>query len=223
MKTIIVKYITVFALSFAIVGCSAVRNSNKIQKGAVVGAAGGALIGGLIGGNLKGALIGAAIGGASGAVIGNVMDKQAQKIETAVPGAEVERIGEGILINFDENSGVTFATNKADLTAASKQNLDKVIKVFLEFPDTNILVQGHTDSTGSDAYNMELSKKRANSVVAYLKSNGVAANRLSMQGLGETLPRFDNNTVEGRSKNRRVEIAVTANQEMIEDARAKTN
>lgn len=223
MKKIILKYATVIALSFAIVGCSAVQNSNKTQRGAVAGAAGGAIIGGLIGGNLKGALIGAAIGGASGAVIGNVMDKQAQKIETAVPGAEVERIGEGILINFDENSGVTFATNKADLTQTSKQNLDKVITVFLEFPDTNILVQGHTDSTGSEAYNMELSKKRANSVMDYLKMKGVVSNRLTMEGLGQSMPRFDNNTVEGRSKNRRVEIAVTANQQMIEDARAKSN
>lgn len=217
------KYTTICILSLALVGCTAVQNSNKTQKGAVVGAAGGALLGGLIGGNLKGALIGAAIGGTSGAVIGNVMDKQAQKIETAVPGAEVERIGEGILINFDENSGVTFATNKADLTANSKANLDKVINVFLEFPDTNLLVQGHTDSTGSAEYNMELSKKRANSVVDYLTSKGVAANRLSKEGLGQTMPRFDNATAEGRSKNRRVEIAVTANEQMIEDARARQN
>ncbi|TPV31491.1 OmpA family protein [Paucihalobacter ruber] len=222
MKTIL-KYSAVIMLSFAIVGCSAVQNANKTQKGAVLGAAGGALVGGLIGGNLKGALIGAAVGGASGAVIGNVMDKQAQKIETAVPGAEVERVGEGILINFDENSGVNFATNKADLTVTSKANLDKVVNVFLEFPDTNILVQGHTDSTGSEAYNMELSKKRAKSVVDYLKSKGVAANRLSMEGLGQSMPRFDNSTAEGRSKNRRVEIAVIANEQMIEDARAKQN
>lgn len=222
MKTIL-KYSVAIMLSFAILGCSAVQNANKTQKGAVLGAAGGALVGGLIGGNLKGALIGAAVGGASGAVIGNVMDKQAQKIETAVPGAEVERVGEGILINFDENSGVNFATNKADLTATSKANLDKVVNVFLEFSDTNILVQGHTDSTGSEAYNMELSKKRANSVVDYLKSKGVAANRLSMEGLGQSMPRFDNSTAEGRSKNRRVEIAVIANEQMIEDARAKQN
>lgn len=220
---IIIKYTMVMALSFALIGCSAIQNANKTQKGAVAGTAGGALIGGLIGGNLKGALIGAAIGGASGAVIGNVMDKQAQKIETAVPGAEVERIGEGILINFDENSGVNFATNKADLTATSKANLDKVVNVFLEFPDTNILVQGHTDSTGSEAYNMELSKKRAKSVVDYLVSKGISSNRLSMEGLGQTMPRFDNNTTEGRSKNRRVEIAITANEQMIEDARARQN
>jgi outer membrane protein OmpA-like peptidoglycan-associated protein len=222
MKTIF-KCAIAISLSFAILGCSSVQNANKTQKGAVLGAAGGALVGGLIGGNLKGALIGAAVGGASGAVIGNVMDKQAQKIETAVPGAEVERVGEGILINFDENSGVNFATNKADLTATSKANLDKVVNVFLEFPDTNILVQGHTDNTGSEAYNLELSKKRAQTVVDYLKSKGVAANRLSMEGLGQTMPRFDNSTAEGRSKNRRVEIAVVANEQMIEDARAKQN
>jgi outer membrane protein OmpA-like peptidoglycan-associated protein len=222
MKTIL-KYGVAIMLSFAILSCSAVQNANKTQKGAVLGAAGGALIGGLIGGDLKGALIGAAVGGASGAVIGNIMDKQAQKIETAVPGAEVERIGEGILINFDENSGVNFATNKADLTATSKANLDKVVNVFLEFPDTNILVQGHTDSTGSEAYNLELSKKRAKSVADYLQSKGVAANRLSIEGLGQSMPRFDNDTAEGRSKNRRVEIAVVANEQMIEDARAKQN
>ncbi|MHA7944162.1 OmpA family protein [Formosa sp. 3Alg 14/1] len=209
--------------SFTFVSCDAIKNANDTQKGAGIGVAGGALIGGLIGGNVTGALIGAAVGGAAGGVIGHTMDKQADKIEEALPGAEVNRVGEGIQIVFDDKSGVTFATNKADLTAAAKENLDAIAEVFIEFPDTNLLVEGHTDNTGNDDYNMTLSKKRAQSVVTYLQSKGVTGDRFDVNAYGETKPRFDNNTSEGRSKNRRVEIGVSANKEMIEDAKAQAN
>ncbi len=214
--------ILLISLSLSMLGCGGVKNANKTQKGAGIGAIGGAIVGGLIGGNIKGALIGAAIGGAAGGIIGNVMDKQAKKIEEVVPGAEVNRVGEGIHIYFDEKSGVTFATNKASLTADAKSNLDAVAEVFIEFPDTDLMVQGHTDNTGEAAYNMELSKKRANAVVNYLKSKGVAANRFSVEAFGEAQPRFENTSAEGRSKNRRVEIGVSANEEMINDAKAQT-
>ncbi|QDO94985.1 OmpA family protein [Formosa sediminum] len=210
-------------LTLSSISCDAIKNANNTQKGAGVGVAGGALIGGLIGGNVTGALIGAAVGGAAGGVIGNKMDKQADKIEEALPGAEVNRVGEGIQVVFDENSGVTFDTNKADLTAKAKENLDAIAEVFVEFPDTNLLVEGHTDSTGNDAYNMTLSEKRAQAVVSYLQSKGVTGDRFDVTAYGETKPRFDNATAEGRSKNRRVEIGVSANQEMIEDAKAQVN
>ncbi|CDF79204.1 OmpA/MotB family protein [Formosa agariphila KMM 3901] len=211
----------VFSLSF--VSCDSLKNANDTQKGAGLGVAGGALIGGLIGGNITGALIGAAVGGAAGGVIGHSMDKQADKIEEALPGAEVNRVGEGIQVVFDDKSGVTFATNKADLTAKAKENLDAIAEVFIEFPDTNLLVEGHTDNTGNDAYNMTLSEKRAQSVVTYLKSKGVTGDRFDVTAYGETKPRFDNATEEGRTKNRRVEIGVSANEEMIEDAKAQVD
>lgn len=204
-------------------GCKSVQNANKTQKGAVVGAAGGALLGGLIGGNIKGALLGAVIGGAAGAIIGNQMDKQAQRIEEELPGAQVERVGEGIQVTFDENSGVTFALNSADLTAEATQNLEKIAKVFLEFPDTELMIEGHTDSSGPEDYNMKLSERRAKSVFNFLEAKGIASNRMSITAFGETAPRYDNNTKEGQSKNRRVEIGISANEEMIEDAKAKSN
>lgn len=222
------KTLKLYGLSLAVVlllnlSCTAIQNSNKTQRGAGIGAATGALVGGLIGGDIGGALIGAAIGGGAGALIGNQMDKQADKIEAAVPGAEVKRVGEGIQIIFDDKSGVNFAFDSADLTAEAKKNLDAVAEVFLEFPDTELMIEGHTDSTGDDNYNMKLSKRRADAVVAYLKAKGVSANRFKVEAFGETRPRFENNTKEGQAKNRRVEIGVAANEQMIEDAKAQAN
>lgn len=222
------KKLTSISLVFAVIlsftiSCTAIQNSNKTQRGAGIGVAGGALIGGLIGGNIGGALIGAAIGGAAGGLIGNHMDKQADMIEEAVPGAEVKRVGEGIQIVFDDKSGVNFALNSADLTSVAKQNLDAITEVFIEFPDTNLMIEGHTDDTGSEAYNMSLSKKRAQSVANYFKSKGISGNRFSVEGFGETAPRFKNDSEANRVKNRRVEIGVAANDEMIQDAKAQSN
>ncbi len=222
------KTLKLYGLSLAVIlslnlSCTAIQNSNKTQRGAGIGAATGALVGGLIGGDIGGALIGAAIGGGAGALIGNQMDKQADKIEAAVPGAEVKRVGEGIQIIFDDKSGVNFAFDSADLTAEAKKNLDAVAEVFIEFPDTELMIEGHTDSTGDDNYNMKLSKRRADAVVTYLKAKGVSANRFKVEAFGETRPRFENNTKEGQAKNRRVEIGVAANEQMIEDAKAQAN
>lgn len=205
--------------------CTAVQNANNTQKGAGLGAVAGGVIGGILGNNIGkggntalGAVIGAAVGGAAGGVIGNKMDKQAQKIEQVLPGAEVVRTEEGINLILDENSRVTFEYNKASLTATAKANLDKLVEVFNEYPDTNLLIVGHTDNKGSQAYNLPLSQKRAQSVKDYLVSKGISASRLTSQGKGLEEPIADNTTEAGRAQNRRVEIAITANEKMKADA-----
>lgn len=216
------------ALAFLFSSCEAVKNTNNTQRGGAVGAAGGAVIGGVIGNNtgdgdnsVLGAIIGGVVGGAAGAYIGNRMDKQAKEIEEEIPGAEVTRVGEGIYVTFDENSGVYFATNKSDINDKSEISLLKLISIFQKYPKTNIIVEGHTDSTGSDSYNMELSKKRAQSVTDYLTNNGIGNSRIETNWFGEEQPKYDNNTSEGRSKNRRVELAIVANEELKEEAKQK--
>ena len=221
-KTTSISLAMVIILSFS-VSCTAIQNSNKTQRGAVGGAAAGALVGGLASGSIWGALIGAAVGGAAGGLIGNHMDKQANKISEAVPGAEVKRVGEGIQIIFDDKSGVNFTFDSEALTVGAKKNLDAVAEIFIEFPDTKLMVEGHTDDAGAADYNMKLSERRADSVVNYLKSKGVQANRFEVTAFGETKPRFPNDTKENQAKNRRVEIGVAANQKMIEDAKAHSN
>ncbi|MET3730697.1 OmpA family protein [Moheibacter stercoris] len=220
--------VTVLALSAGLLlgSCEAIQNTNHTQRGAAVGATSGAVIGGVLGNNVGkgdnavlGAIAGAVIGGVAGGLIGNRMDKQAEKIENTLPGAEVVRTAEGIQVILDEQSDVRFEYDKSDLTAQAKANLDKLIPVFNEYPDTDILVVGFTDSKGSDAYNQGLSERRASSVVAYLKAKGINSSRLKSIGQGETNPRGDNNTEAGRAQNRRVEFGITANDKMIEDAK----
>ncbi len=229
MKTIIKKTsILLFTLLVAIslTNCKAIQNANNKQKGAVIGATGGAILGAIIGNNVGkggngelGAVIGGVVGGGAGVLIGNKMDKQAQKIEQEIPGAQVERVDDGIVVTFDETSGVYFATNKFDINAASQATLKKLIAVFKEYPDTNLLVVGHTDSQGSDEYNMTLSKNRAYAVTNYLTANGISSGRLTTNWFGESQPVHDNATAEGRAKNRRVNIAILPNEKMIEDAK----
>lgn len=216
--------VMLFVASTLLYGCDATRNASNKQKGAVIGSAGGAVIGGVIGNNTGdgntalGAIIGGVVGGAAGAIIGNRMDEQAKEIEQEIPGAEVERVGEGINVTFDESSGVYFDTNKFDINARSRETLNKLAAIFKEYPDTNILVEGHTDSTGSASYNLTLSMNRAQAVTNYLVNNGVAKNRLETKWYGQTQPKYDNNTVEGRAKNRRVELAIVANEKMQREA-----
>ena len=220
--------IILVAFAFLLSSCEATKNTNKTQRGGAIGAASGAVIGGVIGNNtgdgdnsVLGAIIGGVVGGAAGAYIGNRMDKQAKEIEEEIPGAEVTRVGEGINVTFDENSGVYFATNKSNIEGQSELSLLKLINIFQKYPKTNIIVEGHTDSTGSDTYNMELSKKRALSVSNYLTSNGIDASRIQSNWFGEEQPKYDNTTDEGRSKNRRVELAIVANEELKEEAKQK--
>ncbi len=145
------------------------------------------------------------------------MDKQARQIDQAIPGAEVKRVGEGIQLVLNENA-VRFDTNKSSLTATAKTNLDKLVTVFNEYPDTDITIFGYTDSTGPADYNLKLSGERAASVKNYLVSKGILASRFTIQGMGIADPIADNGTVEGRSQNRRVEFAIVANEKMKADA-----
>ncbi|WP_396173601.1 OmpA family protein [Flavobacterium sp.] len=227
MKKVIV-FIVIVAVIFSnvLVSCEATKNANNTQKGAGIGAIGGALIGGIIGNNTGlgtagGALIGAAIGGGTGALIGKNMDKQAREIETALPGAQVERVGEGIRLVLGENA-VRFDTSKSTLTAAAKANLDKLVPVFNQYPDTNIQIFGYTDSTGSPEFNLRLSEQRAISVEKYLESKGLNMSRFKMVGMGIADPIASNDTPEGRSQNRRVEFAITANEKMVQDAQKQS-
>ena len=210
--------------SLLFTSCEAVKNSNNTQRGVAIGAASGAVIGGVLGNNIGkggnaalGAVLGGIVGGAAGGIIGNKMDKQAREIKTALPGAEVERVNEGIKVTMKENM-VNFAFNSSELSSSAKTNLDKLAKVLVNNPDTNINIYGHTDNKGTDAYNMTLSEKRANSVVNYLASHGVKRNRMFAKGMGESDPVATNETEAGRAENRRVEFAITANEKMIKDA-----
>jgi outer membrane protein OmpA-like peptidoglycan-associated protein len=197
------------------------KSANKTQKGTAIGVAAGATAGALIGGGGKssvfGALIGAAVGGGAGYLIGHHMDKQAKEIKQAVPDAQVERVGEGINMTF--NSGLLFTINSSALSDAARSNLEKVAGVFVKYPETNILIEGHTDDTGTPAFNMDLSKKRAYSVSDYLQSKGVSASRMNVKWYGQTQPKYPNNSDANRALNRRVEVAITANDEMKQEAK----
>ena len=204
--------------------CESVKNANNQQKGTVIGTAAGAVIGGVLGNNLgkgknapAGAVLGGIVGGVAGNVIGRNMDKQAKEIKETLPGAEVERVGEGIKVTMKENM-VNFGFDSSDLTSAAKANLDKLAQVLKNNMDTNINIYGHTDSKGTDAYNLSLSERRAAAVKNYLVSQGVSSSRMFTMGVGEKEPVASNDTDAGRAENRRVEFAITANQEMINDA-----
>lgn len=209
----------VLLLSAALIlsGCASL---NKTQKGGAVGVVAGGAMGAVIGkvaGNTGlGAIIGAAVGGATGAVIGNKMDKQAREIEKTVPDAKVERVGEGIVVEFSSN--ILFGFDKSTLSADAKTNLDKLVTILNTYPDTDIEIQGHTDDKGSESYNQSLSQRRARSVSGYLNTKGIASNRLNIKGFGKSMPKYDNSTEEGRSQNRRVEFLITANEKMKADA-----
>lgn len=215
---------TFLASTLALTNCETIQNSNNQQRGTVAGAAGGAVVGGILGNNVGkgkngalGAVLGGIIGGVAGNVIGNRMDKQAKEIKQTLPGAEVERVGDGIKITLPE-SLVNFAFDSSNLTVEGKQQLDKLATVLENNPDTNINIYGYTDSKGADDYNQKLSERRANAVKAYLSTHGVASNRMFTMGMGEADPVDTNDTDAGRAKNRRVEFAITANEKMIEDA-----
>jgi outer membrane protein OmpA-like peptidoglycan-associated protein len=217
MKNFSIGLILVFCVAIILPGCA---SWSKTAKGAVIGTTAGGAVGAAVGqaaGNpALGAIIGAAVGGTTGAVIGHHMDKQAEEIAKTIPDAKVERVGEGITVEFSSN--ILFAVNKADLSADAKTNLDKLVTVLTTYPDTNIEIQGHTDDTGTDTYNQTLSEKRATSVSGYLGTKGVTAPRMTTKGFGETTPKYDNTTNEGRAQNRRVEFLITANDKMKAEA-----
>jgi outer membrane protein OmpA-like peptidoglycan-associated protein len=207
-----------------VISLASCKTMSKTQKGAVIGGASGGVIGGVVGravGNTAmGAIIGAAVGGVGGAVIGRQMDKQAEEIAKEMGDADVIREGEAIVIRFREQ--VLFGYDRSDLNVAAKANLDKLKATLVKYPETNILVIGHTDSKGTMEYNQTLSESRATSVTTYTSQMGIDHNRLTAIGKGETDPIATNDTEEGSALNRRVEFVITANEKMKADVKKET-
>lgn len=215
MKTTLILRITTIALLSGALTFQSCGTSRAF-KGGAIGAVSGGVAGGLIGhkaGNTAvGIIIGAAVGGTAGALIGNHMDKQAEELQEDLDGALVQRVGEGILITFTD--GMQFDVDSYKVPSSGTSNLNDLAEVIQKYEDTDILIEGHTDNTGAEEYNQDLSVKRANAVKRYLISNGVGANRLSSVGYGESQPLDDNATESGRKANRRVEVAIYANEKM---------
>ncbi len=188
------------------------EETSKATKGALIGAAAGAVVG-LISGDdaverRQRALIGAGVGALAGGTVGYYMDRQEAQLRAELEGTgvSVTRIGDNITLNMPGN--VTFATNSSDLSPAFFDVLNSVGKVLKEFDQTVVEVAGHTDSTGTEAYNQSLSERRAGSVAQYLQARGIMSQRLITVGMGELRPVADNTTAEGRQANRRVEITM---------------
>ena len=197
------------------------QSLNKTQKGGIVGASGGAVIGGMIGkakgSTALGAIIGATVGGAAGAVIGRRMDKQAEEMKRQMPNAEIERVGEGIKVTL--GSDILFDVDSYALKSETKQQLTDFAKTLNKYDDTDILIEGHADATGSEDHNLKLSKQRADAVASYLEAQGVKTSRVDEKGYGEAQPVADNSSESGRRKNRRVDVAVFASKKMQRDAK----
>ncbi|WP_395062034.1 OmpA family protein [Flavobacterium sp.] len=226
-KVTLYLMVCVLSLGSVLSSCEAAKNTNKTQRGAGIGVVAGGLIGAVLGNNLGkggngalGAVLGGVIGGVAGGVIGNKMDKQAREIQTALPGATVERVGEGIKLTLGENS-VRFDTNKSTLTSTAKANLDRLVPVFQSYADTDIVIYGYTDSSGKVEYNQTLSEQRAASVKTYLASKGLNTSRFNTTGMGIADPIATNETAQGKSQNRRVEFAITANSKMVQEAKTE--
>ncbi len=209
------------SIGFIIVGllgnCSSM---NKTKKGAIIGTASGGVVGAVIGkasGNTAlGAIIGATVGGVTGAIIGKKMDKQAKEIAQTVPGAKVERVGEGIVVRFSDE--ILFDYDKYDLKPASAKSLNNLVTILQKYNQTNIEIQGHTDSRGDETYNYTLSKQRAEAVDGFLRQQGIANVRTTIKPFGETAPIANNENDSGRAKNRRVTFLITANEAMKQEA-----
>ena len=210
--------LTLTAGAVFVAGCTTLdpytreEKTSSATKGALIGAAAGAVVG-LISGDdaverRQHALIGAGIGALAGGAVGNYQDRQEAKLRAELEGTgvSVTRIGDNITLNMPGN--ITFATDSSDLSPAFFDVLNSVGKVLSEYNKTVVEVAGHTDSTGSDAYNQGLSERRANAVATYLRGHGVISERLITVGMGESRPIADNSTVEGRQANRRVEITM---------------
>ena len=212
MTTMLRNSTAVVAMVAVLSGCSSL---NQTQRGAAIGAgAGGAVgaaVGAATGSTARGAIIGAAVGGVAGAVIGSQMDRQREELAADLEGAQVERYGEGVLVTFD--SGLLFDFDSSVVKGAARSNLTDLANSLREYPDTEVLIVGHTDSQGSDSYNQGLSERRASAAKNFLVTQGVPANRIRTEGLGESEPVASNDTDAGRAQNRRVEVAIFASEE----------
>ncbi len=194
------------------------------QRGLVIGTAGGAVIGGIIGkvsgSTAKGAIIGAAVGGAAGAIIGDQMDRQARELKS-IPGATVERVGEGIQVTFE--SGLLYDFDSDAVKPQARSNLQTLARSLDKYPGSDLLILGHTDSVGTNDYNMGLSVRRADAAAEYLIGQGVSRSRIGTGGLGEEEPIAANDNDAGRRKNRRVEVAIYASKKLREEAKQKAS
>lgn len=212
-------WIGIIAISLFAVGC---KSLTKAQKGVMIGAAGGGAVGAGVGkaaGNTAlGAIIGATVGGVTGGIIGRQMDKQAKELEQ-IPGAEVKRVGEGINVTFE--SGVLFGVDQSSISANAEFKIKELAGILNKYPDTYVLIEGHTDNTGSDAHNLQLSEKRAVAVSDFLRSQSIASSRLKTAFYGESQPKSSNDTEANRAKNRRVEFAIYANEQLKEKAQSQ--
>jgi outer membrane protein OmpA-like peptidoglycan-associated protein len=202
------------AATVSLAGCAAMEDfasnpeKQKTRQGAGIGAAGGAVVGLLVGGGWEGALIGAGVGALAGGAVGNYQDKQEAKLRQQMAGTGVDVVRKGDNITLDMPGNVTFAFDSAALNPQFNSVLDKVAQTLVEYDQTVIQVAGHTDSTGSHAYNMKLSQQRADSVKNYLAGRGVPGKRMMTTGAGPDHPVASNSTPEGRAENRRVEITI---------------
>lgn len=210
------------AMAVTLMAATACSNLNKAQKGVIIGAGAGGAVGAGVGkaaGNTAlGAIIGAAVGGATGGIIGRKMDKQAEEM-AKIPGAEVKRVGEGINVTFE--SGVLFAVDQAALTADAQSKIKDLASILNKNPDTYILIEGHTDNSGSDAHNMSLSERRAKAVSGFLVNQSIAGSRLKTAWYGESQPKVANDNEANKSQNRRVEFAIYANEKLVEQAKSE--
>jgi outer membrane protein OmpA-like peptidoglycan-associated protein len=208
MQRSVAGVLSLAALASLAVGCA----MNKAEKGAIIGAgaggAVGAVIGNATGSTVRGAIIGAAVGGVAGAVIGHQMDKQAQELAYELPGATVQRVGEGITVTFPD--GLLFGFDSDQLAPAAQGNLRSFAASLKKYPNTRTLIVGHTDSEGSAEYNMDLSDRRASSAADFITAEGIDRARISTAGRGEAEPIATNTSDEGRRQNRRVEVAIYA-------------
>ncbi len=231
-KFILIQSVFFGSLFLMINSCETIKNTSNKNKGIAVGATSGAVIGGVLGNNVGnknntalGAILGAAIGGVAGGLIGNNMDKQAEKIKAEIPDANVQRVGEGIAVSFDDKNpdgskaGLFFANNQYNISSNAQLTVENFKKIFADYPDTDILIEGHTDNVGSESSNMVLSERRAYAVSNALRSEGVASSRITTKWYGETQPIAENNSSENKSLNRRVNIVITANEKMKADAK----
>ena len=222
------KIASFFLCGLLIVGCGMSNLGKGTLIGSGAGAALGAGIGYILGGDGKAAAIGAgigtAVGGGAGALIGNKMDKKAAEL-AALEDAQVETVTDvngltAIKVTFD--SGILFDFNKSTLKPEAKASLEKFAEEMSDMTETNINVYGHTDNVGTAAANKKVSDQRANSVATFLTKQGIAKDRIVAEGLSYDFPVADNATAEGRAQNRRVEIYISANEEMVKEAEAGT-
>jgi outer membrane protein OmpA-like peptidoglycan-associated protein len=215
--TTLSRKLTVFACvgTLGMSGVSGCASLNRTEQGAVIGTGTGAAVGAVIGkqtgSTARGAILGAVLGGAAGAIIGRRMDNQAEELEQNLPGAEVQRVGEGIAVTFE--SGILFPYNSTQILPAGQANLAQLASSLQRYPETTVLIVGHTDNSGSDAYNMTLSVNRAQSAANYLTSRGIASNRIRVEGRGESEPIAPNDNGQGSAQNRRVEVAIFASEQ----------